>query len=37
MTSNPDFEENLLEGIMMTSATSCPNPDHSGQFTIDAY
>ena len=35
MTSNNDFEENLLEGVTMMTSASCPTPDHSAQFTID--
>lgn len=33
----PDLEENLLEGVVLTNSISCPNPDLSGQFTIDAF
>ena len=35
MTSNQELEENLLEGIAMTSAGSCPTPETSGQFIVD--
>lgn len=28
-----DQEENLLDGIVAITSTSCPNPDFSGQFT----
>jgi hypothetical protein len=32
-----DQEENLLEGVLIGNSSSCPNPDFSGQFTIDQY
>lgn len=32
-----NHEENLLEGVTLTNSISCPNPDLSGLFTIDAY